>query len=264
MEHNICKFNFNASGDLICDCFVYEANQAQSETAVCKKHLLGLVVSGAGQLCKPQGTLPLSAGNLFVVERGERFSVTGEVDLTYIYVNFLGRRAEELIRRIGYTPTQCVFEGSQALCDFWQDCLHRAEAHNVDLLAEAVVLYTLAQLRPAHTPQSDLMTKIVTLTAERFTEARFSLTVLAEHLGYDAKYLSSFFKKGKGVPFTAYLRDLRVRHAVFLMEQGVVSIKNVALLSGFDDALYFSRIFKQCEGLSPKAYLERLHQIGEA
>ena len=39
------------------------------------------------------------------------------------------------------------------------------------------------------------------------------------------------------------------------MEEGVISVKNIALLSGFRDALYFSKIFTKVEGISPKAYM---------
>ena len=55
-----------------------------------------------------------------------------------------------------------------------------------------------------------------------------------------------------------YLREIRIRHAVFLMEQGVVSVNNVALLSGFGDALYFSKVFSDVMEISPKIYIKNL------
>ena len=60
-----------------------------------------------------------------------------------------------------------------------------------------------------------------------------------------------------------YLRELRIRHALFLMEQGVASVKNVALLSGFGDALYFSKVFTAEQGISPKAYIASIHGESE-
>ena len=101
------------------------------------------------------------------------------------------------------------------------------------------------------------------LTNDRFTEADFSLSLLAAELGYDAKYLSALFKKKRGIAFTQHLRDLRVRHALFLMEQGVVSVKNVAILSGFADPLYFSKIFTMSEGISPKDYIKKMELNNE-
>ena len=71
------------------------------------------------------------------------------------------------------------------------------------------------------------------------------------------KYLSESFKKRMGMGFSRYLKNLRVKHAVFLMEHGVVSIKNVAFLCGFRDPLYFSKVFRADMGISPKEYLQR-------
>jgi len=46
---------------------------------------------------------------------------------------------------------------------------------------------------------------------------------------------------------------------MFLIEQGIVSVKNVAILSGFQDALYFSKVFKDAVGISPKEYIESIN-----
>jgi AraC-like DNA-binding protein len=40
------------------------------------------------------------------------------------------------------------------------------------------------------------------------------------------------------------------------MVQGITQIKNIAKLSGFSDPLYFSTVFKQKMGVSPKDYLK--------
>ena len=44
------------------------------------------------------------------------------------------------------------------------------------------------------------------------------------------------------ITFSAYLTNVRLKHAVFLMEQNVTSIKNIALLCGYKDPLYFSNV----------------------
>ena len=54
--------------------------------------------------------------------------------------------------------------------------------------------------------------------------------------------------------FSEYLRLVRVKHAVMLIENGVTSVKNVASLSGFSDPLYFSKVFTESVGVSPSEY----------
>lgn len=258
--NNICKFNLNRSSDLVCSDFVYETMNTLAQERLSDKYLLGLVISGEGRLVKRDKSFDLNDGSLFFVHRDECFQIDGQNGFEYCYIKFLGRRALELIERSDLSEDCCVFQGYGEMRSFWLDCLRDADDSNVDLLAESVLLYSLAHLRPAVKKQSDLLTKMLMITDDRFTDATFTLSSLADELGYDAKYLSFLFKRKKGVTFTQYLRDLRLRHAIFLMEQGVVSVKNTAILSGFDDALYFSKIFKKYTGKTPKEYIEDLHR----
>ena len=84
-----------------------------------------------------------------------------------------------------------------------------------------------------------------------------SISDIAKALKYDPKYLSALFKDKVGITFTEYLRDVRCRHAAFLFDEGINSVKSVAILSGFSDALYFSKIFKRETGISPTDYIKK-------
>lgn len=260
--NNICKLNLNRSSDLICTDFVYETKNAQAKEQRASTYILGLAVSGKGALCSEGCRYALQRGFIFAVCKDACFSVENEEDFCYLYIRFHGRRAEELATRFGIETALCVSETAdhrEQLVSFGLDCLEKANGSNLDIFAEAALLYLMAHLRAELPSQNELVTKMITLTHEHFSDAGFSLNALAAALGYDAKYLSSHFKKKKGICFSAYLRDLRIKHAVFLMEQGVVSVKNVAILAGFGDALYFSKIFKTATGKSPKDYIEALH-----
>lgn len=265
-SENICKFNQARSSDLNCTRFVYETHNAQAEPKCAATCQVGLVTSGSGMLTAALDALPLTVGDLFCIAEGERFSISGGADFTYYYVCFHGRRAEELAGRFGFAHRVCVHavDAEGRLAAFCADCLQQAGADNLDIWSEAVLLYLLGHLHAPQKPRNDLLRQMITLTNEQFASPGFSLATLSETLGYDAKYLSFLFKRRQGIRFTEYLRDLRIKHAVFLMEEGVVSVKNVALLSGFGDALYFSKIFKAAMGSSPKEYIETLHGAGDA
>lgn len=264
MENNICKFNQTRSSDLICTDFVYEVAQAQATGSTAREFVLGMVDTGEGTLSCEGKSCALFQGSLFFVPRGARYSIAGDAGLTYFYICFHGRRAEELIARAGLTQQigTCTAEVQDAarIAQMALDALHRATEENLDLYSESVLLYLLSYLCREKKTHHDLLSKIVATTNDRFSEVDFSLSALAGELGYDAKYLSALFKKKKGIPFTQYLRELRIAHAVFLMEQGVVSVKNIAILAGFGDALYFSKIFKEELGVPPKTYMEKLQK----
>ena len=255
-SENICKFSAARSSDLICLNFIRETKETQSVSLRAKANAIHLVLEGEGVFSCEGREYRIARGSLFFVMQGDLFSVRGE-NLAYSYISFCGRRAEELTLRFSLSEPR-VFDGYDALIPFWETCHADAEEGNIDLLCESVLLYSLAKLAPAKPEKNDAISRIISITQERYTDKDLSLPIIAREIGYDAKYLSSLFKKKKGIAYTQYLREQRVRHAVFLMEQGVASVKNVALLAGFGDALYFSRIFAETMGTSPKTYIQSL------
>jgi len=64
----------------------------------------------------------------------------------------------------------------------------------------------------------------------------------------------SLFKHQTGYAPMDYFIRLRVHKACQLLDTTNLSVKEVARLTGFDDALYFSRAFKTVIGLSPANY----------
>ena len=95
------------------------------------------------------------------------------------------------------------------------------------------------------------------MTEQNFVDSSLSISSIANELSYNPKYLSHLFKEKMGMRYSEYLRMLRVKYAVTLFDRGLDSVKNIAYLSGFDDPLYFSTVFKKVVGVSPKEYKEK-------
>lgn len=64
----------------------------------------------------------------------------------------------------------------------------------------------------------------------------------------------SLFKDETGYSPMDYFIRLRIHKACQVLDTTVLSVKEVARLTGFDDALYFSRAFRSVIGLSPAKY----------
>ena len=255
---NICKFNPNRSSDLVCADFVLERSDCAAKPKRATKFILHLAAGGEAECFCEGERARVAEGSLFFVGCGETYSIAGNADFEYLYITFEGRRAKEVAERIGVRRGNRVFDGFGELIPFWQDSLARTDSRNIDLMSEAVLLYTLARLEPLEHTDHRLTAAVTRLTADCFTDPDLTLAAAAAQPGYDAKYPSFVFRRETGVTYTQYLRDLRVKRAEFLMEQGVTSIQNVARLSGFRDPLYFSKVFAKAEGMSPRAYLSAL------
>ena len=257
MKDTICIFNDRRSGDLICTDFVYETGTVQENTVHHDSHILGIIEGDGGTLFAGGREYLVATGDVFFVPQNlsYRFRFDGEV--AYYYIVFCGRRADELISRVS-SGGAAIFSARDEYGDILplcRKCIAKAEKKNRDIFGEALLLYILGHIGSEAAPPDSLLSRIIDITHESYTSAGFSLASLARTLSYDAKYLSQHFKRCKGLGYTAYLRALRLDHAVFLMEQGLVSVKNIAILSGFSDSLYFSKVFKAEKGCSPREYI---------
>jgi two-component system response regulator YesN len=85
-----------------------------------------------------------------------------------------------------------------------------------------------------------------------------TLDMVAEHVGLNAAYFSTLFKKEMGVNFSSYLINLKIDHAKLLLKNSNLSLINIAIELGFDNQSYFSNVFKKATGMTPKQYRQSL------
>lgn len=238
--------------------FVFETERRVMEhVQYLSHHRAILVTDGEGELHLNGEIYPLAHGTLVFCFAGEHFFVSSKQNVEYIYVSFSGARADALFRRFAITTKNRLFAEQDGCIPLWRESLLRASEETTDLAAESVLLYTFSHLKVEKVEKDELLQKITELSEENFNDPTLSLAVLADELNYNAKYLSHFFKEKMKTSYTEYLRMLRLKYAVSLLEHGLDSVKNVAILSGFSDPLYFSTVFKKSIGCSPKEYAER-------
>ena len=81
-----------------------------------------------------------------------------------------------------------------------------------------------------------------------------TLEEVAGAVGMSPAYLSTLFKKEVGIGFTDYLTQLRCEEAKRLMRESDESMSLIAEKVGYQDAKYFSRIFRKTVGIKPSEY----------
>jgi YesN/AraC family two-component response regulator len=172
-----------------------------------------------------------------------------------MYIDFDGIRADELFSRFDISVVNRLFDGFDGVIPMWQQSLLRADEQTIDIIAESMLLYGFSNLPPKTSAQNSIVNKMLDMCQKNFCDSDFSLNYIADKLCYNPKYLSHLFKQKMNVGFSEYLRTLRINYAITLFDNGLDSIKNVALLSGFSDPLYFSSVFKKTVGKSPKDYI---------
>lgn len=80
---------------------------------------------------------------------------------------------------------------------------------------------------------------------------------LAGAYALSPNYCSSLFVKKTGMTFSQYLTRIRMEHAAELIKTALFSVEEVAERVGYEDAVYFYKVFKKYHGLSPAKYREQ-------
>ncbi len=94
--------------------------------------------------------------------------------------------------------------------------------------------------------------------ARACAESRFREPIgvadLVSASGFSRSHFSRMFHARFGLSPQEFLTGLRLRHAVKLLLESDVPIAEIAILCGFSDANYFSRVFRSVHGITPGAY----------
>ncbi|MGO4544568.1 response regulator [Paenibacillus sp. 2TAB23] len=99
----------------------------------------------------------------------------------------------------------------------------------------------------------------VVLLAKKFVEQAYampnlSLQEVADQVRVSPTYLSKLLKKEIGASFIDYLTDVRIKHAVLLMNDTSYKVYEIAEKVGYNSQHYFSNAFKKKTGVSPNSY----------
>ena len=81
-----------------------------------------------------------------------------------------------------------------------------------------------------------------------------SVTDIAEHFGYNPKYLSKQFKEINGTGIKRYIISQKIEYANFLLLDSNLSITEIAYHMGFQNYHQFERTYKEHALLSPSEY----------
>lgn len=88
-------------------------------------------------------------------------------------------------------------------------------------------------------------------------DKRLSLDEIAGVVYVGKSYLSSLFKKETGQSITSYINQIRIENSKILLMDTNLSVIEITHRCGFDNQSYFTRIFREVTGVTPKKYRDK-------
>jgi two-component system response regulator YesN len=102
--------------------------------------------------------------------------------------------------------------------------------------------------------QYQLIEQIQTYIQEFYRKGDVSLTVISGRFNMSEAYFSQVFKEQAGINFFDYVESIRMKHAICLLGDSDLPVKEIAEHIGYGSLNTFSRAFKRYYGTSPSHY----------
>lgn len=217
--------------------------------------------------------LTMQPGHLVLFYPGEDtwYAKHDAGEMAYYWIHFTGSGVPSVLAGCGLEKPGIYFTGPgpdipTAFRAVFQNYINRDSCHAIAAAAQLISILVLIRRSMA-----DLANTRRDLTAGKmkaslaYIHHHYSQPITIRELA-DLEHLSTsrycaLFQRATGISPNAYIIDLRLRMATDLMMKTDLSLKQIAQLVGYDDQLYFSRLFHSKRGLSPKQYVVSLSRL---
>lgn len=215
--------------------------------------------SGSGAFRFENGAvINYQAGDVVVIPPREVHANSSEEGFTNIYITM----AEPSF------PFKTSFrmsddeEGNMKMAFLQAKYFYMADIKNAELvlsaLGDLIVGYTI--VFHTNSELSEPVEKIRNSIRKNYSRPDYALDEVIRGMPFHYDYLRKLFKKEVGSSPLEYMTTLRMKNAETLLTTqwaNEYTISEIAHQCGFEDALYFSRVFKKYFGCSPTSFTKK-------
>lgn len=219
------------------------------------------IYKGVGHYFLNGKWVSLSAGNLLLFRPSEPqiYSYYASEKPTIYWIHFTGTECDALLEK--YNIQNCYIGENLVLKTLFQDIITELQLKKV--LYEDIVINDFCKMLTVicRSRQQLLMPsennfsidRLIVQLNQRYMD-KWTVSSMADYCKLSEGYFAHMFKKRMRISPMHFLNELRIEKAKNLIAANTMSISTIASLVGFDDPLYFSRVFKRITGIAPQNF----------
>ncbi|MGN0177860.1 MAG: AraC family transcriptional regulator [Monoglobaceae bacterium] len=221
------------------------------DSSVRRFHALSYRIKGNAVFKTEHRTIHTRTGEIAYVPKGVSYSMEHDEEHLYV-VHFDMDNSEDLKNIEKFSPSNnIIFQNFfKNMYTIWTQSQF---GYKFD--ATAIFYKILSELNYNHYKtkfnKSEKLTGIISYIKMNYSDPNLTVEFVAETFDISSSYLRRIFTESIGIPPIKYINKLRLDRAIELLNSGYYSISDIASLSGFQNAKYFSTIIKQVYGKTP-------------
>lgn len=227
-------------------------------------YALHYVITGKGYFKTNNVTYTLSAGESFIIfpQMEVHYYPDSQEPWEYIWIDFKGDEAIHLLSMTNLTYNTPVVPVSP---ENLEPLFHSINADGQKPFEKErsiarlrlLLSYYMEYYPKANTiPKTDYVLSTKEYIENNYWKSTLTVSDIATFVRIERTYLFRLFKEATGMSLIKYLTSFRIRRACTLLKSSKLTIKSVACSVGYQDQLYFSKVFKKVTSYSPSEYIK--------
>ena len=230
-------------------------------------YLIHYILSGRGYYRLNGKTYCLGEDDAFLIRPDELtyYEEDKKNPWTYTWIGFQGVKIKSYLERTSLLSSPVFHYEKDDRIRLCHEKMFEAShlPSNRDLIMNSI-LYEYLFLLASKFPREQLSPreKQISYVEEvlKYMESNYAQSIsiqsLADSLGLNRSYLHRLFKSATGSSLLEYLLELRIQKACTLLQETDLAVSIISLSVGYENTLYFSRLFWKKKGVSPSLYRE--------
>lgn len=223
-------------------------------------------IAGAGNLLYERRRYRLNPGDsmLVIVPHNHRYWVEDGGRWEFFWISMSGQEAVRIHRTIQAVSGPVLRLRPDTLDHIADCCLRLIEGKGETPGAASALAYEAACAlfddvfgsQSAHAlPTDNGPARRVVEHVRRNLDKPLTVDDLAAVSGFSRAHFSRMFAESEGIPPAEYVLQERMRHAARLLaSHALLPVKEIAMLTGFEDPNYFAKVFRRFFGTSPTEF----------
>lgn len=243
--------------------------QAFNHTMLRRTHddyLMIYCLDGQGEVTLGNEAHEVHAGDMIMLPRGvpHAYKASDTTPWTIYWIHFSGEQSEDFIDYLAIRNNQFIFPlgiHSRLTSEFESLLECRQSSYNLNvfihaanllrqILTHITLLQPLAKQQNAHNFNLEHIHSLMQARAHE----QLDLDTLAEAANLSKFHFIKKYKELTGTTPINHFIHLKIERACHLLDVTTTSINEISFAVGYEDAYYFSRIFKKIMGISPSQY----------
>lgn len=225
-------------------------------------YILHYITKGCGAFCGKK----FKEGNCYIVVPNELETLSSDNDNPYeaYWIMFKGKSALDFLKKCNLPHHNDVFKFDKIkeCCEILRNTLYNLNPSN-EYEEAAIMNSALHQIMalhfgvlPANVSVDSVSRKMMKFINENYYN-NITIDSIAKSFGFSRNYLYTLFKNDYGISPQTHLLNLRIEKAKeLLLSNRQLLISEIALAVGYQDTLYFSRMFHKKVGVSPTEFVK--------